>query len=220
MRIPFATLRLAAIVLLLAAVARAAPAGFVEGLSAAEQARAGLNRLSDSERAVLDGLVARDVRLAHEGGVTGFSTTFLARHSPAEESAAGLQKLAPAERAALDNLAARSIAIGPAPDDIFSYSPPAVPPPPSPTAKTVSDPLRAEVHGDLSVMVGGGSHGRSFYGTAGDLTVTDPSGKFTVGVGFEQFRGKGLLGVCSDYGPYSPYGPWDPALVGPPYLGW
>lgn len=77
----------------------------------------------------------------------------------------------------------------------------------------VSAPLRAEVHGDVSFTVGGASHGRSFYGTSADISVTDPTGRFTVGVGFDEFKGKGLLGLYGPYGPYSLYGP-----VGPPYL--
>jgi hypothetical protein len=217
MRIQFVPFRLVAIGAMLTAVAGAAPEGFIEGLSAPEQLRAGVAKLSDSQRAVLDGLVARDVQSAHDGGVTGFSTTFLARHNAAEESAAGVARLGPTERAALDRFAARSIAIGPPPDDMFVYSPPAAKAEPPPSTTNVSEPLRAQVHGDLSLTVGGGSHGRSFYGTAADVRVTDPSGKFTIAVGFEQFKGKGLLGLCSDFGPYGPYGP---ALAGPPYLGW
>ena len=217
MSIQLAPFRLAAIGLLLASASAAAPVGFIEGLSAPEQLRVGAAKLSDSERAVLDGLVARDVQVAHDGGVTGFSTTFLERHNGAEESAAGVPRLNPAERAALNSLAARSIAIGPPPDQAFAYSPPAAKAAPPPTARMVSEPLRAQLHGDLSLIVGTEGHGRSYYGTAADLSVTDPSGKFTIAVGFDQFRGTGLLGLCSEYGPYSPYGP---VLAGPPYLGW
>jgi hypothetical protein len=55
-----------------------------------------------------------------------------------------------------------------------------------------------------------------------DLYVTDPSGKFTVGFGYEEFRGKGPLALCDPYlpyGPYSAYGPIGPAYIGPPYWG-
>ncbi len=60
-------------------------------------------------------------------------------------------------------------------------------------------------------MVGAGGHGSSFYGTSEDLFVTDPSGKFTLGLGFSEFHGKGLVG---------PYGPYCPIPYVPPYAGW
>jgi hypothetical protein len=55
-----------------------------------------------------------------------------------------------------------------------------------------------------------------------DVYVTDPSGKFTLGVGYEEFRGKGPLALYDPYlpyGPYSAYGPIGPGYFGPPYWG-
>ena len=84
-----------------------------------------------------------------------------------------------------------------------------------------------EVHGDLSFTVGAGSHGSNFYGTSMDLTATDPSGRFTIGVGVSDYHGKGLLALCAPDAPYAPfgppygpYGPYGPALATPGYLDW
>ncbi len=52
-----------------------------------------------------------------------------------------------------------------------------------------------------------------------DAFVTDPNHGFTVGVGFSEFRGKGLIALCAPYGPYGPYdpyGPYVPFYDGPP----
>jgi hypothetical protein len=204
--------------LLAAALGQASGMGFTSGLSAPERDAAGLTRLSSAQAAVLDALVDRDVTLAHEGGVTGFSAGFLERHSAAERDAAGIGPLNDAERQQLDRLAARAIAIGPPPDAGFRYAPPPTPAPKA--AAPATDVVLSEklqVHGDVSVTVGGGAHGQSFYGTSADVFVTDPSHGFTVGVGFSEFRGKGLLELCGPYGPLSPYAP---LAQGPPYPGW
>jgi hypothetical protein len=228
MTIPYPSLRilragLAGTALLFATWAHAADIRFVEGLTSEERVAVGAQKLTPAQATYLDALVSHDVTIAREGGVTGFSSAFLDRHTPAERAAAGTGALTSAERVALDALVARAIALGPPPDQAFSYSPPAKPtPPPAPPETLVSAPLRAELHGDVSMTFGGG-HGSSFYGTSIDLSVTDPSGKFTLGVGYEQFHGKGfypLVGPYAPYGPYSAYGPIGPGYVGPPYWGW
>lgn len=220
--------------LLLATLARAADIDFAGGLSGEERAAVGIGHLSPSEAAVLNGLVGQDVTLAHDGGVTGFSTGFCARHWDRERLSAGLVRLSATERAALDRYAARAIALGPPPDAPFSYSPPratvapvASAPKPAGPNPIVSTLAHMEVHGDLSFTVGAGSHGSSFYGSSIDLTATDPSGKFTIGVGVSDYHGKGLLALCgpdAPYGPlgspYGPYGPYGPALATPGYLDW
>jgi hypothetical protein len=195
--------------MLAAAVAHAAAEPFCTALSAQERAASGISRLSPAQVATLDGLVGRDVTLARQGGVTGFSSNFTARHTAQERAAAGIDRLSGGERSALDALAARAIALPPPPSDTFAYEPPAAPP--GMQDVLVTAPPKLQIHGDLSVMVGGGSHGSSFFGTSEDLFVTDPSGRFTVGVGFSEFRGKGLIG---------PYGPYCPAFYGPPFGDW
>lgn len=209
MRIGRAVLGCAALALV--TPAHAAGPGFGDGLSPGERAACGIAKLTASQAAALDSLVSRDVTLAQQGGVTGFSSAFSARHSPQECKASGMDRLSAKEVAALDVYVARAIALGPPPVQSFSYSPPPKPAP-VPAETLVSEVSRTQVHGDVSVTVGGGSHGQSFYGTSADLFVTDPTGRFTVGVGFEDYRGRGLLSLCGPNGPYGPvYG-------GPPYL--
>jgi len=195
--------------MLLATGARAAEALFSDGLSATEKVACGIQGLAAQQVAALDGLVGRDVTLAHQGGVTGFSSTFAARHTPRERAAAGIDRLSDKERSILDSLVATVIAIGPPPSEAFAYAP--APAPAAPAEVLVSTPPHLEVHGDLSFTVGGGSHGSSFYGTSMDLFVTDPSGKFTLGIGVSEYRGRGLFGPC---------GPYSPVFYGPSYLGW
>lgn len=196
--------------LLLAATAGAAEEPFSEALSPQEKTASGIARLPAPQRAKLDQLEEHDATLARQGGVTGFSSAFSQRHTAQERAAAGIDRLSADQVATLDALVARSIAEGPPPSEAFSYEPhPAPPPVPAPVL--VSAPLKAEVHGDVSVTVGGGSHGSSFYGTSMDLFVTDPSGKFTLGVGISEFRGKGF---------FVPGGPCGPLLDGPPYVDW
>jgi hypothetical protein len=205
--------------LLLATLARAADIDFAGGLSGEERDAVGIGHLSASEAAVLNGLVGQDVTLAHDGGVTGFSSGFCERHWDRERLSAGLVRLSATERAALDRYAARAIALGPPPDAPFTYAPPrttvapiASAPKPAAPNPIVSTLEHMEVHGDVSFTVGGGSHGSSFYGTSMDVYATDPSGRFTVGVGVSDYHGKGLLALCAPDPAYSPF-----ALLGPPY---
>ena len=204
---------LGCVALALAAPARAAGPGFCDGLSPDERVSCGIAKLATEQAAGLDALVSRDVTLAHQGGVTGFSSAFSVRHSEKEFKAAGLDRLSAKELAALDGSVARALALGPPPTQSFAYSPPPkAAPVPAPSDTVVSDISRTQVHGDISFTVGGGSHGQNFYGTSVDLFVTDPTAKFTIGVGFDDYRGRGLLG------PYGPNGPYGPVYGGPPYL--
>jgi hypothetical protein len=189
--------------LLLAFCAAAAMAGFSAALSPAERTLAGIAKLSSAQAAALDSLVDRDAALAREGGVTGFASSFTARRTPKERTAAGIDLLTDRERASLDALAARQIAYGPAPMAPFTYAPPAGP---APDDALVSAPLRPEVHGDVSLTLGGG-RGSSFYGASADVFVTDPSGKFTFGMGVSEFRGKGFVGPLGPclLEPYDPF---------------
>jgi len=196
---------IACALMMLATAARAAEPGFVDGLSAEEKAACGIAKLSAPQVSALNAQVGREVTLARQGGVTGFSSTFTARRSAKELAAEGIDRLSATERATLDSLAARAIAMGPPPTLAFAYVP--APPTPPPVETLVSAPPHLEVHGDLSFTVGGGSHGSSFYGTSMDVFVTDPSGKFTVGVGVSEYRGRGF---------FSPWGPCLPIYSGPP----
>ncbi len=196
---------LAAAVLLFGSAARAAAFGFSDGLSADEKAACGLAKLTAAQVGALNAMVDRDMTLAHEGGVTGFSSAFTARLSPAQRTLAGLDRLTDKERGFLDTMAARAIAMGPPPSQAFAFRPSA---PVPPDEAVVAAPPALQVHGDLSFTLGVGGHGSNFYGTAMDVLVTDPSGKFTLGVGVSEYRGRGF------FGPYSPF------CIDPPIPGW
>jgi hypothetical protein len=188
---------------LLATAVGAAAAGFSDELSPTQRASCGIAKLSPAQVASLDGLVEREVIAAHEGGVTGFASTFTDRCTPSERASTGIERLSDADRSSLDALVAHAIAAGPPPSQAFTYSPPPKAAPPAPVT-LVSQPPHVEVHGDVSLTLGAGSHGSNFYGTSADLFVTDPTGKYTIGVGFSEYRGKGYFPLC------------DPLLFGPP----
>jgi hypothetical protein len=193
----------ACVAVLLATVVGAAGASFSDELSPPERAATGIAKLTPAQVVSLNSLVERDVTYAHQGGVTGFSSTFTERCTTQEKVSIGIDRLSEQDRSNLDVLIARAISAGPPPDQAFTYAPPAKAPPPAPVV-LVSQPPHLEVHGDVSVTLGAGSHGSYFYGTSEDLFVTDPTGKYTIGVGFSQYRGKGYFPLC------------DPLLFGPP----
>ncbi len=210
-------------VALVALRAAAADFSFTSGLSREQRTASGVSKLTADEVAELDRLVAADVASAHAGGVTGFSSTFSARRSPQERAETGIGGLSESEVKTLDVLAASAIALGPPPEQMFSYSPPKAEVarvPPSKAKTTDVEAPRLEVHGDLSFTVGGSGHGRSFYGTSDDIAVVDAKDGFSLDVGFEEFKGKGLLGLYGPFGLYGPNGPYGPNYGGPPYLGW
>lgn len=189
---------------LLALCAADAKAGFSGSLSPMESAMAGLGRLAPAQVAALDAQVDRDVASAHEGGVTAFASGFCARRTPRERAQAGIDRLTGGECASLDALVARQIACGPPPAAPFVYAPAAAA---VQGEFSMAPAPRPEVHGDVSLTLGGG-RGTSFYGTSADVFVTDPSGRFTLGIGVSEFRGKGFIGPCL-IGPYEPLpGAW------------
>jgi hypothetical protein len=83
--------------MLLLTVAQASVSGFSGGLTLDELSQSGISSLTQAQASVLDGLVRHDVELARQGGVTGFSSDFVARHSAQERSAAGIDALSPRE---------------------------------------------------------------------------------------------------------------------------
>jgi hypothetical protein len=170
---------------LLAAVAPV-HAGFSDGLVPADRAASGIAQLSAPELAHLDAYVARDVTLAREGGVSGFDGSFAQRLTAEQRTQAGLTRLTPAETAKLDDLVAFAIA-HPAPLRAVYPAHPAASPAP---AASIAVPWKPEVHGDVSLTLGGG-HGSSFYGGGMDLNVFDPDGRFSVTVSLGEIKGKG-----------------------------
>ncbi|HVU17559.1 MAG TPA: hypothetical protein VHD32_11575 [Candidatus Didemnitutus sp.] len=162
---------------------------FTRGLSGEDVAAAGLTKLSADQITFLNSLVAREVSLAHAGGVTSFAGTFSGRRTAAEKSKAGLDLLTDNERARLDLLVAQAIVAGP----VVATA-----------ERTWGNRLsafadRLEIHGEVSFTVGTSGHGRNFYGTSFFTTISDPASGVTVGIGFDQYHGKGIP-ACSYYG--------------------
>jgi hypothetical protein len=178
---------LALSLLLLGASARAAETEFLSTVSPADKVASGISHLTAGQQAALDRFANRDITLAREGDVTGFSGSFSERRTDQERKEAGIDTLARRELDNLDALVATAIADHPIRFQATAPTAAHATPPPS----IVLTPPKLEVHGDLTLMAGAGSGGRSFYGTAMDVVMTDPSGKFTLAVGYSVIRSKG-----------------------------
>jgi len=176
----------------------AAPASdFALTLSPQDFAGAGLAKLSADELVAFHACVAREVAAARAGRVSGFAGTFISRRTAAERTQIGLDRLSPAEQENLNLVVARAIAAGATQPDVS----------PELAREAVVNGHRLQVHGEVSLTVGGDGHGHSFYGTSFSTTVSDPVTGLTVGVGYDQYKGKGWLG----YGPDGYY--YDPDLT-------
>jgi hypothetical protein len=89
------------------------PSGFVARLTPEERTAAGVEKLSAEQRTALDAQVAKEVRLARQGDVTGFAGTFISRRTDEERTAAGLATLTTGEKYQLDRLVSRTLASRP-----------------------------------------------------------------------------------------------------------
>ena len=188
---------LAALLLLAAVPFAQAATEFLPALSDSDAKAAGLTHLSAAQKAALERLAERDITLAREGAVTAFSGGFTARRSDEELKTSGIDTLSRDERENLDALVARAIADHPMTYQAQAVTAPAKPAVAAPAAQTWSlPPPKWEIHGDVSMTVGVGSHGSSFYGGGFDVFATDPSGKLTLGVGVSEYRGKGYFLPC------------------------
>ncbi len=173
-------------------------ASFIDSLSPSDKVASGIVHLSSLQQAALNTFAVRDITLAREGAVTGFAGSFTDRRDDNQKKTAGLDTLTLKERGNLDALVATAISARPMTYQATTAAPaPAAPPAPS----MVLTAPKLELHGDVSVFAGGGK-GSSFYGTAFDVNVTDPSGKFSLAVGVSTVHSKGLP-PCLFYGPYA-----------------
>lgn len=162
----------------------AAPApAFTASLPPATAEALGLTRLSDAETTTLDTLVARDVAAARQGGVTAFRGTFSSRRTPTERTTAGLDKLSAAELAQLDERVATAIATRP-----LLVTKPA--PPADPGGIDVSDALKPEIHGRVTLGYAWSKDGNYRYGSV-ESYYYDPASRVTIGLGVSTGRGSG-----------------------------
>jgi hypothetical protein len=210
---------LALTLLVVAGSVHAAETEFLSSVNPTDRVSSGISHLSPAQQAALAKCANRDITLAREGDVTGFSGSFTERRTDEERHAAGIDTLTRPERDILDALVANAISYHPMTYQAQVAAPP--PPKASPPPSLVLTQPKMQIHGDLSLTVGAGSGGGSFFGTAMDVSMTDPSGKFTLAVGYSVVRSKGLPPWYFDpYGPYAPYGPYvgPGPLMGPPLL--
>jgi hypothetical protein len=171
---------------------RAAGGGFISTLGAAEQESAGLTRLTADEQVALNALVAREVTLARQGGVSAFAGTFTSRRKAGEKAAAGLDLLSAAETAVLDRLVAAAIAAVPEPVTTAQRR----------RAEEFARQKRFETHGEVSLVYGRGPGGRDLMGGSVYAETYDRDTGVSLGVGVSRYEGSGLGWPCE--GEYLP----------------
>lgn len=163
---------------------------FSQILTPDERTAVGYSHLSGAQVDAIDTLVARDLTLARQGDVVAFAKGFTDRRAPEERVRAGIDQLTPDERARLDALVATVIAARPM-TAVFQR------------AATDSDagavkrlPSQAEVHGSVSLFYGRSSGGGSLYGGSVDTWITDPTKRWTLGVGYSEVHTNGMRREC------------------------
>ena len=165
---------------------------FSSTLSATDSAQIGLVRLTSDEIAVLDALVRNDLSLAPDANSPQTRPALFSQRLSAEERRnAGLTRLSDSELASLNadvERFARPVAPASGPATDLNN--------PAGDSSLTSVMLRRdpELHGTVSFMVGGGSHGYSEYGGAINLTYYDPAHHFALDVGYSEIHSSG--GIC------------------------
>lgn len=183
-----------------------APRGPLAQLGDIERLATGVHELTSQERANLDNLINYEISSARAGNVNGFAGTFSSRRSTAELDATGIKRLPAEQRERLDEHIAGFIADTPTipyltrsergryrgatrtPDD----------------HDMISRPPLLDVHGSVSVTVGGSSAG-SFYGGSMTTIISDPKGRFSAAISVGTMRGS--LPYDDSYSRYRRSGP-------------
>ncbi len=147
------------------------PAGkFWTSLSPQERASVGYEKLSADERAALDALAAKEIRLAREGDATGFAGTFLSRRTDEERQTTGLSRLSVAEKYQIDRLVARALANRPPTAPMAAVRVPGV-------SDLKLDRTIWETHGFVQLEYGWGSGDREYKaGTVGVTQINPKTG--------------------------------------------
>ena len=168
-----------------AAVARADTLRFSRQLTAAEATEVGLGRLSPDQLAVLDALVRRDLRInARPDPAHPQPLRFSERLLPEERRSSGLDLLTPAELARLDERVALTAAGGTPSVRTGRAS--------SPLADPEDQAPKPEIHGMVSLFIGGG-HGFSERGGSMVIDLQDPAHGLDLLVGYGETRFSGPL---------------------------
>ena len=168
-----------------------APRGPLSQLAESEELATGVHELSNQERANLNNLINYEISSARAGNVNGFAGTFSSRRSAAELDATGIERLAPDQRERLDQHIAGFIADTPTVPYLTRaergrYRGAATRTPAD--EDMVSRPPLLNVHGSVSVTVGGSSAG-SFYGGSMTTIISDPKGRFSAAISVGTMRG-------------------------------
>ena len=172
---------------LFAPASRADDRRFSATLNPADSVQTGLTHLNSDQIAVLDAVIRNDINTA-EFQRQPRPALFSQRLSPSEQHNAGFALLNATEIAQLDVCVER-----------FAH--------PTTTGSELSTTLNSparessltsvqlkrtpEIHGSVTLMVAGGSHGYSAYGGAIDLTYNDPAHHLTIGVGYSEVHSSG-----------------------------
>lgn len=172
------------------------PARFSHAVSAAETAEIGLAQLNSDELASLDALVRRDRAESDYVYKTPRPARFSARLTPEERQAAGLDRLTADQVVRLDAVVAANLPPPRTPISAAAVARATGGPADSvDTAGAVRPSLtlkRApEIHGEISLMVGGGSGGFSEYGGALAVSYDDPAHGFSLLAAYSEVHTKG-----------------------------
>ena len=181
---------------------------FSATLTVNQRAEAGLTQLTEDNVAVIDGLVRQDLAASKFKNNGVDHTRFSQRRTAHERAIAGLDRLNPAQLDQLDALIRLRInGPEPAPAAAMSASTGQA----GPGLKGVKYERPLELHGEVSYTIGGSKAG-SFQGVGMVVTYDDPDHRYSVLVGYSEFRGKGLP-YCfyPGGGPYRPYAEGLPA---------
>ena len=162
--------------------------------------RAGLNRLTVDNVAVIDGLVRQDEAASKFKDNDVDHTRFSQRRTTREREISGLDHLTAPQVALLDNLVKLRIS-GESPIAAALAGTVTGPAISTGVKPTVTD-KKLDIHGEIGFTYGWGDGG-SFSGGDIVLTQTDPAGRYSILVGYSEYHGKGLAPWCyPGVGPY------------------
>ena len=164
---------------------------FSATLSESQRAETGLAQLTEDNIAVIDALVRQDEATLKRRGSLGSFGGFSQRRSENERELAGLAGLTPAQLERLDGLA--GLRISPPPPMIVSEAKNR-PQTSGVLVRPVERPYALEVHGSVSLSYGWSKAG-STRGGEMVVSVQDPAHRFSLSVGYSEYRGKGLSPV-------------------------
>jgi hypothetical protein len=159
---------------------------FSATLTPDQRESAGLTLLSADNVAVIDGLVRQDEAASKFKNNNVDHTRFSQRRTERERAIAGLNRLTPAQLTRLDGLVGLRIN-GPAPTEPATVVTTA-----GTAVQSATAGRKLEIHGELGFTYGWGKGG-NVSGSDLILTYDDPAGRYSVLVGYAEYRGKGLV---------------------------